>query len=228
MIPVIGIPYISNYELLDGSIAAITSQNGAAVIHVIDNSPALGRIEHHHPAVQITRPWQNLGVAASWNLIIKMHPTERYWVIINADLKLGPRAFDIFEQGMKVHEMMHFRGMHALAVRSSAIQKVGWFDENFHPAYFEDNDWTYRAKLLGVHIEQVDGDFEHENSSTIRRSDAYRAENARTFPLNERYYERKWGGSVGHEVYTTPFNQGGSPRDWTLDMTRLANQSWKE
>jgi GT2 family glycosyltransferase len=223
---VVGIPYISNFDLLEECIGSLKS---ASRIHIIDNSPELGRLTYDTDyRIRVTRPWHNIGVGASWNFIIKANPDARYWVIINADLKLGPTALDIFARGMKLYEMMTFRGLHAFAVRASAIQKVGWFDENFVPAYFEDNDWSYRARLLGVHIEQVDGDFEHDGSATIKNDDGYRAENARTFPLNERYYERKWGGSVGHEVYTTPFNQGGSPRDWTLDMTRLANQAWKE
>jgi hypothetical protein len=32
------------------------------------------------------------------------------------------------------------------------------------------------------------------------------AQNQVTFPRNEEYHMRKWGGGYGHEVYRLPFN----------------------
>lgn len=228
MIPVVGVPYLMDYELLDRCLTAIPVGR-AERVHVIDNSPPVGRIEYptRHDVV-ISRPQHNIGVAASWNSIIKWNPDARWFFIINADVIVTPDDLDLIEKEMRVHEVVTFRGMHAFGVRASTIQKVGWFDENFVPAYFEDNDWSYRCRLLGVEIRQVDGWLEHVGSASIRSSDLYRRENNRTFPMNQGYYVAKWGGSVGHEVYTTPFDRGGSPRDWTLDMTRLVSQSWKE
>jgi hypothetical protein len=36
----------------------------------------------------------------------------------------------------------------------------------------------------------------------------------------------KWGGYPRHERFTTPFNAGGSVRDWTLDLARIEDQRW--
>ena len=228
MIPVVGIPYISNFDLLDRCIGAIP-YGRAERVHIIDNSPHISRLEYpNRPDVVISRPQHNVGVAASWNGIIKWNPGADWWFILNADIVMAPQDLDAMERAIKSSDVVTFRGMHAFGVRRTAIERVGWFDENFIPAYFEDNDFSYRCRLMGVEIQQLDGGFDHIGSATIRRSEHYMRENHRTFPLNQGYYLAKWGGSVGHEVYTTPFDRGGSPRDWTLDMTRLVNQSWKE
>lgn len=226
MIPVVGIPHLADYDQLARCIGSVTRH--AERVHIIDNSPPMERFEYPHPDVFVTRTHRNIGVGAAWNLLIKLNPWARWWAIINDDVEFGPTTAEALEQAMKVHEVVSFRGFHAFAVRASAIQKVGWFDENFVPAYHEDNDWHYRARLLGVHLEQIDGDLVHAGSAVIGNSEHYRRENNRTFPMTQMYYREKWGGFVGHETYTTPFDRGGSPRDWTLDMTRLANQSWKE
>lgn len=228
MIPVVGIPYISQFDLLARCIISIPYDR-AERIHVIDNSSMYGAISYRSdPRVVVTRPDHNIGVAASWNSIIKWNPQARWWFIINSDVAFIPEDLDRLETAMRLHDVVTFSGMHAFGVRASAIQKVGWFDENLHPCYFEDNDWSYRAHLLGVHIEQITPQAEHFGSATIRGDERYRLENNRTFPMNSAYYAQKWGGPVGHEVYTTPFDKGGSPRDWTLDLSRLANMTWKE
>ena len=127
---------------------------------------------------------------------------------------------------MKLNEITYIGSMSSFGIRASCVQKVGWFDENYVPAYCEDIDYDYRCRLLGVHIENVGPVAVHHGSVTLKNSKHYQAENARSYPSNKRYYEAKWGGFVGDETYTTPFNRGGSPRDWTLDMGRLQGLSW--
>jgi glycosyltransferase involved in cell wall biosynthesis len=228
MIPVIGIPYISDFDLLDRCIRSIPPGRYEK-IHVIDNSDIYGAIQYpENHKVRITRPHHNIGVAQAWNSIIKWNPQARWWFIVNADTAFSVEDIDRLEAAIRFHDVVTLGGMLAFGVRSSAIAKVGWFDENLHPAYFEDNDWDYRARLLGVHIEKLGPPAEHFGSATIRNSEAYRRQNDWTFPLNRAYYASKWGGEVDHEVYTTPFDKGGSPRDWTLDIARLAQMIWKE
>lgn len=228
MIPVVGIPYISDFDLLEKCIQSLPMDSYEKV-HIVDNSNLYGAITYPtNPKVYITRPHHNIGVAASWNNIIKWNPQARWWFIVNADVSFVPEDLVALESAMRLHEVVYMNGMSAFGVRASAIQKVGWFDENFIPGYFEDNDWDYRARLMGVHIEHMPASVEHYGSATIRKNSRYAIENNRTFPLNQRYYVDKWGGGVDLEVYTTPFDKGGSPRDWTLDLTRLASMTWKE
>ena len=150
MIPVVGVPYLMDFELLDRCISAV--QVGRAErIHIIDNSPHLGRISYPmRPDVVISRPERNVGVAGAWNNIIKWNPDAGWWFIINADVILTPGDLDLIELEMRDHELVTFQGMHAFGIKPSAIERVGWFDENFVPAYFEDNDYSYRCRLMGV------------------------------------------------------------------------------
>lgn len=88
----------------------------------------------------------------------------------------------------------------------------GTFDENFDPAWWEDNDSHYRANLLGykeittttaamVHFGGVTtAAIEHPDSSA-----------------SHAYYVRKWGSANrnGHEDFKTPYNEPMlSPKEW--------------
>ena len=225
MIPVIGIPYLNRPELLFRLIDSIP-MDMVERVHVIDNSPPIGAISLGHPKAVVTRMHHNVGVAASWNAIIKLNPKARWWCILNSDVIVSRETLEALEQAMKVHSIAYMNMMSAFGVRSDCIQRVGWFDENYIPAYFEDNDYDYRCRLMGVHIENLHLDVDHVGSAVIKGSEHYARENGRTFGAGRAYHHEKWGGGPGAEVFPTPFNLGGSPRDWTLDMTRLANLSW--
>ncbi|HEY0783752.1 MAG TPA: hypothetical protein VGE98_14935, partial [Thermoanaerobaculia bacterium] len=93
----------------------------------------------------------------------------------------------------------------------------GWFDENFYPAYKEDQDYAYRCELAGVrrvaYACPCGFAAEHLESQTIRSDPEYAALNAVTHTeWNWRYYREKWGGDHGEERFTTPF--GRDDRDW--------------
>jgi GT2 family glycosyltransferase len=226
VIPVIGIPYINQERLLARLLDSIPDDL-YDVIHIIDNSPD-GLHVTQKPRVIVTRMHRNIGVGAAWNLIIKAHPFERWWAILNSDVEVDRENLERLIAGMKVHDLCYLNGMAAFGIRASCVEKVGWFDENYVPAYCEDIDYDYRCRLLGVHIEVVGRVVEHYGSATLKGSKQYQRENGRSYPANRRYYGEKWGGFVGEETYTTPFDRGGSPRDWSLDMRRLSSLSWKE
>lgn len=92
------------------------------------------------------------------------------------------------------------------ALTTSAVDRVGYFDENFWPAYFEDVDYARRAGLLGmtVHIDPRTL-VEHERSSTSRKDEDIRKNSADYFNANKAYFEKKWGGSRGSEAFNRPF-----------------------
>lgn len=92
----------------------------------------------------------------------------------------------------------------------------------------EDNDWVYRSQLAGIHIEPLPAGYTHFASATIKSDLGLWAQNGRTYPRNVAYYIQKWGGEMGREVFSTPFNAGGSPAAWTLDLRRLAELTWEQ
>lgn len=113
----------------------------------------------------------NKGVAASWNLgIDEMYNTNAQWlIIISATMRFGNRGgLDILEQlerhsdagvvhfaGPEVPEQEYKRGVSGgvhdniygwwlTALSRKVIDRVGKFDENFYPVYFEDIDYDWR------------------------------------------------------------------------------------
>lgn len=230
MIPVLAIPVLNRPDLLAATVASIDHPVGTLLI--IDNSPELGMgdvAEEHQPAcvgeLVVTEPPTNLGVAASWNLAIRSYPAAPWWAIVNADIEFAPGALAALDEAMtdaaEVRCLVEFG---AFGITAEAIDRVGFFDENFYPVYVEDTDYRRRCALLGVPIYDIPNDTTHVGSVSYRGNP--RAKNASTYPENVAYYRAKWGGWLGNERYTTPFDAGGPVDHWRLDRRRLASQAW--
>lgn len=91
----------------------------------------------------------------------------------------------------------------------SIIDTVGYFDENFYPAYYEDNDFQRRLDLAYLQCVVYKGcRFKHQGSSTLHlMSDLERTFANDLFIKNGQYYVEKWGGYPGEEKYIYPFNK---------------------
>jgi len=86
-----------------------------------------------------------------------------------------------------------------------AIEKVGYFDEKFYPAYFEDNDYHHRIKLAGLKAFKTNQAlYFHYQSRTIRENEDIRNKSNLGYNLNQDYYIKKWGGLPGHEKFNLP------------------------
>jgi GT2 family glycosyltransferase len=97
-------------------------------------------------------------------------------------------------------------GYACFAINPVAIEVIGCFDENFFPAYCEDQDYSRRARLAGLHEENcADTRVEHGGSSVIHSSPDLAAANGVTHGRNIAYYRRKWGGDGDHERFEQPF-----------------------
>lgn len=112
-------------------------------------------------------------------------------------------------QAMGTHSARGREGMtHAACLfYKSAFDVVGCWDENFYPAYFEDIDAGRRAMLAGLALGLCpDTNVWHYGSATLAHDSQLEAAHHDWFKRNEAYYVRKWGGKIGSETYTTPFN----------------------
>jgi len=103
------------------------------------------------------------------------------------------------------------------------IRKYGWFDTNFKPAYFEDNDYFARVVLGGGSCRVAHrAQFFHHGSMTIRHDPVAAHHVNHWFDLNRKYFGRKWGvpqpaGSsegVLRSYYHHPFNDPAHPLSW--------------
>lgn len=222
MIPILGVPILNRPDLLAEMLATVDHPVGQLI--VIDNGDVV-----EPGAYELVRPGRNLGVAASWNRILSWEAP--WWAIVNFDLTFAPgdlAKLDAFMDGRTEPTLALLGTFSAFAVNEAAIQAAGTFDENFHPAYFEDNDFYYRCRLAGVGLHKLDSGLLHRTSSTIGSERVYANENARTFPYNALYYKQKWGGPPREERFLTPFDAGGDIRHWRINQSRLDNQTWRK
>lgn len=97
----------------------------------------------------------------------------------------------------------------AFMVNRECWEKVGEFDELFHPAYYEDNDYHYRIQLAGlVAITYPPAMFFHWGSATQLEA----LGRPLTSSSNQHaLYLQKWGGNPGKEVFKSPFNDESLP-----------------
>jgi len=108
-------------------------------------------------------------------------------------------------------------------IRAETLLRHGFFDPNYRPAYFEDNDY-YGRVVLGngqcavVHRAQ----FFHHGSMTIREDAEMRHHVSHWFEKNRAYFSKKWGVSepensregVLRRYYRHPFNDPKKPLSW--------------
>lgn len=91
-------------------------------------------------------------------------------------------------------------------------QVIGRFDENYSPAYFEDNDTHRRIQLAGYDAGAFAPYWHFRNGTT--RTDPERAAAVHaSFENCKKYYCDKWGAPydgaspIGRETYLVPFNK---------------------
>ncbi len=224
---VLGIPVINRPDLLAACLGSIDAD---VTVVVIDNTGTgvLGDLAAElRPDAVIVDPPSNLGVAASWNLIISSYPQDGHWLIANADTVFAPGDLErlIAEVDTDEPRWVGVNGdWRVFGINAAAVELAGFFDPNFHPIYCEDADYEYRCTLAGVRWDFIEGLSSHVGSVCL---DDHRRDNDRTYPANVAYYRAKWGGDLrGGERYDTPFDEGGAVADWTLSLKRLRDLTW--
>jgi GT2 family glycosyltransferase len=161
----------------------------------------------------VTSSGDNLGVAPSWNKFIKDAIKDGFDAVIvaNDDIRLYEGSLEKFINALKSYEFVSFAGQNAFSffgLRLSVVDKVGYFDEAFWPAYYEDNDYNMRLKLAGVEMHIVlEPSYFHAQSATLGKFNSERKlMHHHNFRKNTEYYIKKWGGLPHNETYTEPFD----------------------
>ena len=218
MIPVLGVPVLNRGDLAERMLGSVDLAVAETLVILNGNAD---ETRSHLKGHQVTfiDPGFNLGVAASWNFVVRARPAAPWWLIVNADIQFGAgdleRLADAMDRpGPRVACLYEFG---AFAINAETVDTVGWFDENFHPIYFEDNDYRRRCHLAGVPVVNLISRTRHDNSATI--ASGYARHNDRTFPRNGDYYAAKWGGPPGQETRTTASHVA-------LDRRRLVDNAW--
>lgn len=162
----------------------------------------------------------NLGVARAWNVGARRVVADRldYLIIVSASMLFGP-----IYQTTWMRQMREFWGSrvieatghswHLIALHRATFERVGLFDENFYPAYFEQVDWCRRLKLVGW-----ERAFERVWVNALSQGAALHNQTVSCpAPPLLAYYADKWGGPKLEETHQLPW--GDQPLDYWPQRT---------
>ena len=169
---------------------------------------------------------RNRGVAASWNLGIDRAVGMRadWLVLVSESMRFGVAAGTDWEAEVAAASGIYpfvdaLWGWHLIAFRTSALQLVGRFDENFHPAYLEDTDYLIRMARAGI-CSPRENNLPRLLLTTIDASHTGTEHSIRgglvepNLAACRDYYRRKWGCDEPDAVHLTPFDRPGVSWDW--------------
>lgn len=219
MIPVLGVPTVGEPELAD-MLASI--DHPVADLVVVDNSRSgVGVPDLEH----VDRVWHlhfpsNLGVALSWNTIIKSTPHAPWWLIVNSDVICEPGALARIAAGAGDGLWLRprpFAPFGAFTIGEGTVARQGLFDEYYHPIYYEDTDYKQRCERAGERVRYdlpglPDG---HTGDSRAFRQESARNDQAHHRRLNEtananrRFFQSQWA-----------FGDPAPKRGWDLNRRR--------
>jgi len=211
VIPVLGFATLTRFDLAQRLIDSIDYPIEKLVI--VDNS---GKREFQ-PKVDsslIKETWvlqvpHGLGANGAWNLIIKSTPFSPYWVIPNDDSWFTPGALETIasEVDTEAFNFVNVNPQWSCVVPSEgSVRRAGLWDEAFHPIYFDDDDYEWRMKKLGVPFNYINARVEHDNSSTLKSGFS---------GVNTETYKRNRSLSISKQA-----SNDLTERGWSLDIRR--------
>jgi len=214
MLPNLIIPVLNRYDLLTRLLRSIDYPIRDLVI--IDNGYGY-RDLYGKPMllgakrVTVLPMPGNLGVAASWNLGIKLLPHDDRWFFASNDMAYAPGSLKILSEARSDELTIaeDFPHWHTFALGEDVVRRVGLFDEGYYPAYYEDTDYLWRLGEAGAKLRRLSIPAIHDNSSTLHSDERFMEANKRTFQNNQNYHRAKKAGEIPAE------DQG-----WSLDRRR--------
>jgi GT2 family glycosyltransferase len=251
-IPVIGTAVVTNpgwverlYRSIDFPVDNFFIVNNNGKGEITEQLDSLGDSPNPHVRrLHVSHMPSNLGVSASWNLVIKSYLNCRYWVIANDDVAFMPGLLEEMHSvatDPEVGVINPFRGDYDLGawdlflIKDWVVRTHGLFDENLYPAYCEDADYIMRLtnmpvkKVVGLKTKYMHGDgmcdeYYTHGSQTKKSSDELYDKLQHINVTNFTYMNAKWGeGWRNCQPWSHPFgneqNKVGATT-WDLDFVR--------
>lgn len=182
-------------------------------------------LDREYDSIYLYNYRTNRGLSRSWNDGIEVaYGTGADVVVIsNDDVEFVNNGLTILAEAAVEHRECHIvtcggfhtdsgeviesHGYSCFAINPIAIEKIGYFDENFFPIYLEDCDYAYRAKLAGLEEYGLGGNLiVHGGSMSINSNRELFEQNLVTQTTNGVYYRKKWGGIDKDEMFKHPFD----------------------
>ena len=205
---VVAIPTINRADLLNEALAKYFNDFKDTHIAICDNGKQdiLTREENF----MIYRPEQNLGVSGSWNMLMdyadKINAT--HVLMLNDDIYLGRTEHEIkmvIKNNINSDFINSFQNWCSYILKIDMWKKVGGFDTEFFPAYFEDNSFDYKMALVNAEKSWTSflDPIVYRNSMTIAKDPTLNQK----FAQNRKMYIDMWGGLPTEEKFKTKFNK---------------------
>jgi GT2 family glycosyltransferase len=224
-IPVAIVPVLNRFDLLDGLLDSMDYPIDNLL--VIDNSGSYkftrselltGALEK--TKVHVLNMPANMGVAGSWNLGIKCFPHAPYWLIMSNDNHWEPGSLAEMQRlSSSENLVMSNNAWNAYSLGAEIVKTVGLFDENYHPAYYEDTDYMERMRLLGVKDQIIWSTIPLRSvgaSLTLHSDERFTERNAYTNQQNYEYWNKKINIDQTH-LSCSPYDLGRRIRhEWLL------------
>lgn len=200
----IGIPTLNRADLLLPSLM-MYSKEFTEDIFVLDNGKQNIK---QFANIKVLSNENNIGVAASWNVLCKkIFETSDYALILNDDIYLRKTSAEIQSiiDKNKGNFIRATPDWCAFIVSKKIYNQVGEFDECFFPAYYEDTSYEYRMKLKGVKVIKTPAlnPFIYNSCKTMDKM----PELQELAKKNKQLYIQMWGGEPNKEKYKKPFNK---------------------
>jgi GT2 family glycosyltransferase len=216
-IPVISIPILNRYDLLDASLNAVDFPVGEILI--INNGTEIYQPKRKDLNVRVLNLPSNLGISASWNLAIKLYPHESFWVFASADTIWRPGGLEkLFNMSGKSRLVTTHRGFCVFSLGEDLVRGVGLFDEYFYPYLFEDSDYAERVRIYNknnnAEMMDVDDVFDKTigDGTTVSSDSKIKEKYVETSKKNKNYFDLKASQN---------FQKIG---EWNIDFRR--SQEW--
>lgn len=202
------IPTINRKDLLMEALQWYTQNMPNTQILIVDNGHQ--DIPELTKNVKVFTLEKNLGVAGSWNFLLwtAFNMGYAHVLVLNDDIILQRSEGEINalihkDGNLTFHRPKAIYNWSAFIISQEIFSKVGMFDISFKRAFFEDNDYEYRMKLLGIHIKYEDdlGAQVYRNSQTIEKEPSLSG-----YLENRELYIKKWGGIPNEEKFKNPYN----------------------
>jgi GT2 family glycosyltransferase len=205
---IIGIPTINRADLLNESLIKYFEDFKYTEIFIVDNGNQ--DIVTRENKFVIYRPEENLNVSGSWNLIMDYakRVEATHVLMLNDDVYLGKPEQDVISL-IEWYSQYGFYNSYcnwsSFILSVKEFNRIGIFDQQYFPNYFNDNDYFYRMKLLDIKFFYTNllDPVIYRNSMTIAKDPSLN----NNFMQYRQNYINKWGGLPTEETYTTPFNQ---------------------
>ena len=156
-IPVLGVASIFHAGYLMRCIRSIDF--AVKVLVVVHNgrdpgvAATVATLKSERPQMRVVHEPENTGCAGGWNRILAADPAAPWWLVVNDDIAFPPGALRNIASRVWAREQAepdagHYKfwyqhgasGWSCFALMARAVRRVGTFDENIFPVYFEDED----------------------------------------------------------------------------------------